>query len=93
MCCQHVQPTCILHFAANIQVKMYCCACGPQLPFRMYFCREVVEVDRSCVRAFRLNDRKYLGPTSMDAEMAFIMANAALVMNCRVLMLLGVWAK
>eukprot|EP00798_Chlamydomonas_sp_ICE-L_P004995 gene4995-34779_t len=50
----------------------------PSLPFRMYFAREISVSDRSRVRSYRLNARKYLGPTSMDVEMAFLMCNAAL---------------
>ena len=41
----------------------------------MYFGREVALSDRSRVDNFALRRRAYIGPTSMDPEMAFIMAN------------------
>ncbi|GAX79848.1 hypothetical protein CEUSTIGMA_g7288.t1 [Chlamydomonas eustigma] len=45
------------------------------VPDRMYFGREVSCSDRSRVDAYALKKRRYIGPTSMDTEMAFIMAN------------------
>lgn len=50
-------------------------ACAAQVPDRMYFGRKVATSDRSRLEAFRLRDRRYTGPTSMDCELAFIMAN------------------
>jgi tRNA (guanine10-N2)-methyltransferase len=41
----------------------------------MYFGREVAISNRSRVDDFSLKQRSYIGPTSMDCEMAFIMAN------------------
>ena len=41
----------------------------------MYFGREVALSDRSRIDNFALKKRRYIGPTSMDCEMAFIMAN------------------
>ena len=41
----------------------------------MYFGREVAISDRSRVESFALKSRSYIGPTSMDCEVAFIMAN------------------
>ena len=41
----------------------------------MYFGREVALSDRSRVEDFSLSKRSYIGPTSMDCEMSFIMAN------------------
>ncbi|GMH33774.1 hypothetical protein BSKO_01608 [Bryopsis sp. KO-2023] len=49
------------------------------IPYRMYFCREVAMSDRSIVQDFALSKRGFLGPTSMDAEMAFHMCNQAQV--------------
>ena len=46
-----------------------------QVPDRMYFGREVALSDRARVDNFSLKKRSYIGPTSMDCEMAFIMAN------------------
>ncbi len=41
----------------------------------MYFGREVALSERSRVERFTLRRRSYIGPTSMDTEMAFIMCN------------------
>lgn len=46
-----------------------------QVPYRIYFGREVACTDRSIIHKYGLPHRKYLGPTSMDTEMAFIMCN------------------
>lgn len=46
-----------------------------QVPYRIYFGREVACTDRSIIYKYGLPHRKYLGPTSMDTEMAFIMCN------------------
>lgn len=53
-----------------------------QIPQRYYFGREVAVSDRSIIKRYELPARRYLGPTSMEAEMAFIMCNMAKV---------GVW--
>lgn len=44
----------------------------------VYFGREVAEGNRELVAAFDLKKRPYLGPTSMDNELALVMANMAL---------------
>jgi tRNA G10 N-methylase Trm11 len=47
-------------------------------PTRLYFCRQVACCDRTAtVTRYNLNERPYIGPTSMDPEMAAVMANAA----------------
>eukprot|EP00955_Chlamydomonas_euryale_P053274 355452-Chlamydomonas_euryale.AAC.4 len=43
----------------------------------MYFGRQVAVSDRRRNAQYALGQRKYIGPTSMDTEMAFIMANMA----------------
>ncbi|KAM3692421.1 hypothetical protein ACB094_08G085400 [Castanea mollissima] len=45
---------------------------------RIFFGREVGGADRSLLPTYQLKSRNYLGPTAMDAEMAFLMANQAL---------------
>ncbi|KAG2487107.1 hypothetical protein HYH03_014220 [Edaphochlamys debaryana] len=50
-----------------------------RLPTRYYFGRVVGSCDRTLLDAYTLKRRAYLGPTSMDTEMAFIMANMAKV--------------
>ncbi|KAG2435965.1 hypothetical protein HYH02_011679 [Chlamydomonas schloesseri] len=49
------------------------------LPRRYYFGRQVAAADRSVLESYSLKRRLYLGPTSMDAEIAFIMCNQAKV--------------
>ena len=49
----------------------------PGVPKRVFFGRLVGRSDRSMLRKYDLKKRKYLGPTSMDAEMALLMANFA----------------
>ncbi|CAN0492331.1 unnamed protein product, partial [Laminaria digitata] len=44
----------------------------------VYFGRQVAEGNREAVTAFDLKKRPYLGPTSMDNELALVMANMAL---------------
>ncbi|XP_047951946.1 tRNA (guanine(10)-N2)-methyltransferase homolog [Salvia hispanica] len=46
---------------------------------RIFFGREVGASDRKILQTYQLKSRKYLGPTAMDAEMAFLMANQAQV--------------
>ncbi|KAL5787677.1 hypothetical protein ACOSP7_004626 [Xanthoceras sorbifolium] len=46
---------------------------------RIFFGREVGAADRKRIPTYQLKSRNYLGPTAMDAEMAFLMANQALV--------------
>jgi tRNA (guanine10-N2)-methyltransferase len=50
---------------------------GPPTPRRIYFCRQVSESGRRAVDTYDLKKRRYLGPTSMDAELALICANMA----------------
>ena len=51
-----------------------------QMPLHYYFCREVAtNGTRNALKQYALPARRYLGPTSMDAEMAFLMCNQALV--------------
>ncbi|XP_031745589.1 tRNA (guanine(10)-N2)-methyltransferase homolog isoform X5 [Cucumis sativus] len=45
---------------------------------RIFFGREVGGADRKLIPTYQLKSRTYLGPTAMDAEMAFLMANQAL---------------
>ncbi len=45
----------------------------------MYFGREIGCNDRDVLRSYTLTRRKYIGPTSMDPEIAFLMCNQALV--------------
>ncbi|KAG2424414.1 hypothetical protein HXX76_014468 [Chlamydomonas incerta] len=49
------------------------------LPRRYYFGRQVAAADRGVLESYSLKRRLYLGPTSMDAEIAFIMCNQAKV--------------
>ena len=53
---------------------------GAQVPKRLYFGREVsMQNNRRVLFDYALPKRAYLGPTSMDTEMAFIMCNQAMV--------------
>ncbi|KAI3846065.1 hypothetical protein MKX03_029097 [Papaver bracteatum] len=45
---------------------------------RIFFGREIGTADRKLLPTYQLKSRNYLGPTAMDAEMAFLMANQAL---------------
>ncbi|KAK6156881.1 hypothetical protein DH2020_011129 [Rehmannia glutinosa] len=51
----------------------------PIVQRRIFFGREVGVADRKILQTYQLKSRKYLGPTAMDAEMAFLMANQAQV--------------
>ncbi|KAB1208238.1 hypothetical protein CJ030_MR7G027349 [Morella rubra] len=50
----------------------------PIMQRRIFFGREVGCADRKLLPTYQLKSRTYLGPTAMDAEMAFLMANQAL---------------
>lgn len=50
----------------------------PIMQKRIFFGREVGAADRKRLPTYQLKSRTYLGPTAMDAEMAFIMANQGL---------------
>ena len=50
------------------------------MPKRLYFGRDVsMQNNRRVLFDYALPKRAYLGPTSMDTEMAFIMCNQAMV--------------
>lgn len=51
----------------------------PAMQKLVFFGREVGGSDRGLLAKYELSKRKYLGPTAMDAEIAFLMANQALV--------------
>ncbi|XP_056159468.1 uncharacterized protein LOC115691419 isoform X2 [Syzygium oleosum] len=51
----------------------------PVVQKRIFFGREVGGADRKLLPTYQLKSRTYLGPTAMDAEMAFLMANQAMV--------------
>ncbi|KAI9071479.1 hypothetical protein K1719_046556 [Acacia pycnantha] len=50
----------------------------PIIQKRIFFGREIGGADRKLIPTYQLKSRTYLGPTAMDAEMAFLMANQAL---------------
>ncbi|CAL9003436.1 unnamed protein product [Prunus brigantina] len=50
----------------------------PMVQKRIFFGREIGGADRKLLPTYQLKSRTYLGPTAMDAEMAFLMANQAL---------------
>lgn len=50
----------------------------PVVQKRIFFGREIGGADRKLIPTYQLKSRTYLGPTAMDAEMAFLMANQAL---------------
>ncbi|PON56556.1 tRNA guanosine-2'-O-methyltransferase, TRM [Trema orientale] len=50
----------------------------PIVQRRIFFGREIGGADRKLIPTYQLKSRTYLGPTAMDAEMAFLMANQAL---------------
>ncbi|KAF9690186.1 hypothetical protein SADUNF_Sadunf01G0169500 [Salix dunnii] len=52
----------------------------PVVQKRIFFGRLVGGADRKLLPTYQLKSRRYLGPTAMDAEMAFLMANQAQVM-------------
>ncbi|PKI45989.1 hypothetical protein CRG98_033629 [Punica granatum] len=50
----------------------------PVVKRRHFFGREIGGADRKLLPTYQLKSRTYLGPTAMDAEMAFLMANQAM---------------
>lgn len=50
----------------------------PVVEKRIFFGREVGAADRKLLPTYQLRSRKYIGPTAMDAEIAFLMANQGL---------------
>ncbi|XP_078434206.1 tRNA modification 11 protein isoform X2 [Wolffia australiana] len=51
----------------------------PVVEKRVFFGREIGGAERKLLPTYQLKSRRYLGPTAMDAEMAFLMANQAQV--------------
>lgn len=51
----------------------------PAMQKLVFFAREIGVSDRTLLTKYELSRRKYLGPTAMDAEIAFLMVNQALV--------------
>ncbi|MCO5592830.1 hypothetical protein L7F22_046833 [Adiantum nelumboides] len=51
----------------------------PAMQKFVFFAREIGLSDRGLLTKYELSRRKYLGPTAMDAEIAFLMVNQALV--------------
>lgn len=51
----------------------------PTMPRRYYFGRQVALPCKGRVTHFALSNRKYIGPTSMDTEVSFVMCNIAKV--------------
>ncbi|XP_010694965.2 uncharacterized protein LOC104907696 [Beta vulgaris subsp. vulgaris] len=45
---------------------------------RIFFGREIGAADRKLLPTYQLKSRVYIGPTAMDAELAFLMANQGL---------------
>lgn len=50
----------------------------PIVEKRIFFGREIGVADRKLLPTYQLKSRTYIGPTAMDAEMAFLMANQGL---------------
>ncbi|KAM3370538.1 hypothetical protein ACQJBY_011971 [Aegilops geniculata] len=50
----------------------------PVVQKTVFFGREVGAADRHLLPTYQLKSRKYIGPTAMDCEMAFLMANQGL---------------
>ncbi|RIB14870.1 S-adenosyl-L-methionine-dependent methyltransferase [Gigaspora rosea] len=50
----------------------------PPTPYTIYFGRLIASGNRDLVQKYNLKKRKYIGNTSMDAELSLIMANQAL---------------
>lgn len=63
-----------------IETDDYCSNNGlpPVVQRTVFFGREVGAADRKLLPIYQLKSRKYLGPTAMDAEIAFLMANQGL---------------
>jgi tRNA (guanine10-N2)-methyltransferase len=50
----------------------------PVVQKTIFFGREVGAANRSLLPTYQLKSRRYIGPTTMDAEIAFLMANQGL---------------
>ncbi|GLC40262.1 hypothetical protein PLESTB_001633100 [Pleodorina starrii] len=68
----------------QVRFALLRCDCGDhgslidaKVPPRWYFGRLVASSDRGVIDTYTLKRRLYLGPTSMDTEMAFVMCNQA----------------
>lgn len=57
-----------------------CNGLPPVVQKTIFFGREVGAADRKLLPTYQLKSRTYLGPTAMDAEVAFLMANQAQAM-------------
>jgi len=53
----------------------------PEHPYRHFLGRHISDGGRGLIAKYSLKDRSYIGSTSMDAQLAFIMANMARVEN------------
>jgi tRNA (guanine10-N2)-methyltransferase len=53
----------------------------PVMKRAIFFGREVGAADRHLLPTYQLKSRKYIGPTAMDAEMAFLMANQGMAQS------------
>jgi tRNA (guanine10-N2)-methyltransferase len=55
----------------------------PKMPYRLVLAREIVQGNtaRNKMQTFKLPKRRYLGPTSMDHELSFLMCNMAHVQH------------
>ena len=51
----------------------------PDEPFRLFFGRLVAEGQRDLIAKFSLKKRLFIGNTSMDPQLSFLMANVACV--------------
>ena len=51
----------------------------PEEPYRIFLGRLVGEGGRELIARYSLKQRRYIGSTSMDAQLAFVMANMAQV--------------
>ncbi|CAG8554363.1 2453_t:CDS:10 [Funneliformis caledonium] len=50
----------------------------PPEPYMIYFGRSIASGNRDLIQTYNLKKRRYIGNTSMDAELSLIMANQAL---------------
>ncbi|KAJ9533440.1 hypothetical protein QJQ45_026477 [Haematococcus lacustris] len=91
---QHLQRMAFLPFQGKVQLKrpevkfwlMIVNITGTtghgdadMVPYRLYFGRIVAEYNHVVAQRYALSSRPFIGPTSMNAEMAFIMCNQAQV--------------
>eukprot|EP01084_Bolivina_argentea_P312914 541793_1 len=50
-------------------------------PKKVYLCRYIAGSSRDIIRKFSLKKRKYVGSTSLDSELSFLMANQCKIKN------------